>query len=272
MKSRQKAGTLSLWLSCRVNRHSDSVEGLRVVRIFLGVILLLLGIGCSPFRENQALPENIGGACSTDGVCAAGLVCNRDGACAPVGSEGTGGPGAECSADSSCRTSLICNSIGQCSVPRDIPAGSDSRCLADLDCAEGLVCSADNRCAAVGTDGTTAEGEECATNESCRVGLVCGPEGTCTTLTAWEGAYCDEPQNDDVPRVVFKIPRGPRDTEFYGLPYPNDIRLYGTTKDLSGFPGVGAGEIPGNLVNDYVAAYREHILGYGMNETVYYRF
>jgi len=72
--------------------------------------------------------------------------------------------------------------------------------------------------------------------------------------------------------VFFRIPQLGQASDFYTLPHPNDIRRYGLTTNFEGFPGVGESPIPGDLLNQYIAGNRQPSLGFGLNETVYFRF
>jgi predicted esterase len=106
-------------------------------------------------------------------------------------------------------------------------------------------------------------------------GLLC-LSGICTKaalLQPWSGAGCD-PTEAATPTVLFHVPRAsdPPSSDFYQLPFPNDIRRKNGKIDLTGHPTPGARLLPFDLVARYMAAIEQDSTGFGVNEAIFFRF
>jgi hypothetical protein len=69
--------------------------------------------------------------------------------------------------------------------------------------------------------------------------------------------------------VLFRVPRStdlPTNSDFYRLPFPNDIRKHNGRISLQGHPR------PGGLVDLYIGAIEADSTGFGTNQAVYLRF
>ncbi|MEE2755923.1 MAG: hypothetical protein VYA30_04655 [Myxococcota bacterium] len=225
---------------------------------------------CEPFRDNEALPLATGQACETDAVCAAGLLCSREKVCAAVGSPGTLTSGAPCSEDADCQSRFVCNAKGLCSTPRNQDA--DAVCSSNDDCNGDLVCSSEARCQELGEPGTNQLDTSCQAASDCGLGMTCGTDRLCVVLPTWTPSECSIDTPDGVPGLRFVIPGLNSTTDFFTLPYPNDIRRQQTITDLSGFPGSTNFPTPAELLSQYVSANETPRYGFGLNEAVIFRF
>ena len=232
--------------------------------------LFTLWTGCQPWRANDAVPARAGENCSANVQCGAGLLCSRSGTCEAAGSTGTLGNGASCQEDTECQSDFVCNSRGQCRRPQSLV--EDETCLATADCGAELVCSHEGLCAVGGQQGTAADGDDCSSEADCRLGLTCGIDGACTPRLTWQSGVCGQSSDSNTPGIRFVIPDLDTPVDFFSLPYPNDIRRQQTITDLSGFPGRDSFPIPAELLNQYISVNEQPRYGFGLNETVYFRF
>ena len=167
-------------------------------------------------------------------------------------------------------------------LPQCVEAGkgdAGESCRVDSDCLGG------QRCAFVGFSvqcvpaGHLDLGASCAAQADCSQGLYCA-SGECSPPTpplgvpSFSGVECAEPDDDNV-AALFAIAgtsEAEKNTDFFALPFPNDIRLRDGKVDLTGFPTPGTGLIDQDLVKDYVAALERDATGWSTNPTVYFRF
>jgi len=207
-------------------------------------------------------------ACKKDGVVVTGDT--DDTAAPPTGLSGEGG---DCLGTTDCAGVLVCASEGVCAQPGSFGTTSFGEdCFATQECEAGLVCDREETCNTPGGPGTAGSGDECATLSDCQSGLSCY-EDACTgfDFPVWEGIEC--PGSDPPFRVHFEIPRGPTGhADFYRLPFPNDIRVDGTTVDVSEFPTSGfefldAGDVPASIIESYDTDFA----GFGTNQAVFFR-
>ena len=77
-----------------------------------------------------------------------------------------------------------------------------------------------------------------------------------------------------MPTVLFHVPRASDSpgTDFYQLPFPNNIRRKNGRIDLSGHPTPGVRLLPFDLVARYLAAIEQDSTGFGVNEAIFFRF
>lgn len=203
-----------------------------------------------------------GGPCSHTSDCTGTQVCIA-GLC---GDPGTTPLGGNCTATRDCASGLYCSPVGQCA-----PAGAgaaDSSCTADGDCQAGLRCVYDGFHGACGSAGAGEAGSPCSAQTDCLAGLFCssGSSGAPRTCESFGAAFPPYPgpscaSDDGGLRVYFEVPRsGAYPSDFFRLPYPNDIRVHttdgGPQLDLSDFPtpGVGIADV------DLVALYRDALV------------
>lgn len=242
----------------------------RVVLVLATVVSLTLFLGCDTEEVPGGPPGGkVGDPCKVTEDCALTLVCAGDGTCQQSGSKGTGIQGDGCGFNNDCVFNLICSSSGHCTIPGTGTAGSP--CVGNQDCSRELLCSSAGSCAHPGDPGAKGLKEQCLDPADCALGLVC-IDDLCTALSYWAGVECAD---DDGPlRSYFEIPRsGETVTEFYRLPFPNDIRLKGGKIDLTGHPNPGTA-LPaeyGDVVGSYLKAISEDVTGFGLNTAVLFR-
>jgi hypothetical protein len=234
----------------------------------LSVIALLGALGCSPLRDNEAVPSQLGEACARVEDCAAGLVCTQAGACQAVGDPGTAGREEACGEDADCQIGLVCGGAGRCARSRQ--GEVSDVCNSDASCAPGLRCANNGRCARQEDPGTAAEGEACAASADCGFGLICGAGEICAPVPPWSGVECLP--EEGAARPLFEVPRGVRTGDFFRLPYPNDVLRTGDRLDLSGYPGTEQAPEPGDAISAMLAAVGLSVDGFSLNPAVIFRF
>lgn len=107
-------------------------------------------------------------------------------------------------------------------------------------------------------------------------GLLC-VSGLCTkaALSSWAGAVCgDVEDNTAVAKILFHVPRPtdpPTATDFYRLPFPNDIRLKNGKVSLAGHPRPGPRILPFDLVDRTILAIEAESTGFSANPTMILR-
>lgn len=186
--------------------------------------------------------------------------------------------GDECIAWDDCINGLTCAHDGICRA--DGAPGTltkDSECVASSQCRFGLVCSSGGLCADPGDPGTAGFDEACADTTDCQLGLTCsGDQCKGLELPFWPGATCDSTAESPDYKVYFEVPEeGEALSDFYRLPYPNDIRALDDDRlDLSGHPSPGillplVGDVVGNMIRVIES---ESLGKFGANESVYFRF
>ena len=209
-------------------------------------------------------------ACVTNAECTGGKVCAAH-RCSVPGSIGIGG---NCSANRDCIGGLFCSPSGTCS-----PAGTEG---VGGTCSTGTECNADLACKLYGLGGTCAAagssdlGQSCVTTGDCIAGLSCGAAGTCMrTVDAYPpfaGVACAA--DADPFRVFFEVPRpGNYPSDFFRLPFPNDIRVNDDgTLDLTDFPRPGSSILGFDLVDRYADSLSAGFSGFSSVGGVTFRF
>ncbi len=253
----------------------------------------------------EPVGAGIGDGCTTTSECRVGLQCEQ-GACEAAGTSVVGQQctvTAECVDDAYCGPILRCNAgpAKQCEGPEDCiseefpnadciltpviqcqPGGAGEAgepCWLDKDCKGGLFCDRVGLVGACAEGGETDWGESCTKNSDCYAGLVCAGEGedtSCRTLTeglalaaSWDGVECDA-ISDENPRVHFEVPGSKPLSEFYRLPFPNDIRL---GSDMTkAHPAPGKGVLDFDPVARVLEAAADGMDGFGTSPTVFFRF
>jgi hypothetical protein len=234
------------------------------------LVAVVFAAGCS-FLKSDSPEVDAGGALTGAGVgvackkspdCRSGLSCVA-GACAPAG---VAIQGAACILSAECTPGFFCSQEGTCVAAGLNPLGSV--CAKEGDCASGLTCVMD------GLSGKDF-GQTCLKPAECLGGLICA-SGQCTKaslLPGFAGASCGT-QSELYSKVYFRVPRAgdpPTDTDFYRMPFPNDIRRLAGKISLKGHPRPGARTFPFDLVDRYIQAIEAEPMGFGANQTVYFR-
>lgn len=241
-------------------------------------------------NEDEWGDADEGDACTTTDDCGYGLVCGPDNTCIESGvSDRCDG----CSSNEDCRFGLICTSAyvcDECGLERNCfggpgpgcDGGPGTPCAGQEDCNETLVCAGDGTCQDPDTaeEGVAGPGEACETTEDCRRGLVCFSlgleESVCQAPEVWSGVDCQQSYDDesdtDVPfKVFFEIPRSTDVTEFYRLPFPNNIRFRGGHIDMSGHPAPNT-PLASGVIEAYLDAIENEATGFSTQAAVFFRF
>ncbi len=184
--------------------------------------------------------------------------------------------GEPCAGDDDCQSGLRCAGNGTCLYPKEPGTASEGEaCVATQYCRWGLVCNHEGLCAQSGTDGTGGAGAVCTTDADCEATFWCEDE-TCRGygIPLWPGVTCTDPEEDSGPfRVLFEVPGDTPPSEFYRLPFPNDIRTRDGRPDLSGHPSPGLLDPDlGDVVGAAIQTLEEQVSGFGNNAAIYFRF
>ena len=244
-----------------------------MIRLFVSMLAMLalcLSSGC----EEDDKPTSDGGGggavegepCQRTADCAAKLVCSGGRTCERPGETGTNGKGDGCASNVDCQAEFVCASDKKCVDPGT--GGDGDRCKGNEDCAAELLCSASLTCAKPGAPGTLGQGETCAATPDCALGLICLEE-ECTPLQFWPGVTCNE--DTGAFRAYFEVPRGGQAlSEFYRLPFPNDIRKKEGKVDVSGHPNPQI-KLPkeyGDVVGEFFKRINADVTGWGLTTAV----
>jgi hypothetical protein len=228
--------------------------------------------GSAALPDAGPIPEGlaVGMACDNSAQCRRGLTCdNASKTCVPGGFVIQGG---SCLLSAECVTGNYCTPQQVCAPSGKLPAGS--ACSSEGDCAGGLLCAQSGLSGLCQAPGVSDIDHSCVQTADCMAGLQC-IGGVCTkgSLAVWSGVPCSAAE-DPVARYYFRVPRATdpaSNTDFYRLPFPNNIRLKGGLVDLTGHPRPGARLLPFDLVDRYVKAIQAEFTGFGANETIYAR-
>jgi hypothetical protein len=191
---------------------------------------------------------------------------------------------------SGCQQTADCDEGHYCTYARDChPGGTTSegdQCDTTANCQAGLVCAIEGLTSVCVTPGTSAIGEACSTSADCQAGLFCPTSqdaaATCVSpvpsddvepppsLPLWGGATC--PPDDENAVAYFVVPREDSDTDYFRLPFPNDIHRTATgALDLTNYPNPGSSMATG-LVDRYLQALEENVDGFSRSPVVAFRF
>lgn len=211
-----------------------------------------------------------GEKCASASACATTLVCAGDGVCKDPGQAGTTGPGQGCASNADCLYHLVCASDLKCRPPGK--GGAGDACKGNESCKRELVCSSGLKCAKPGGSGAKTAGTACNAQKECALGLVC-VDGKCGALSYWAGVKC---ATDVGPaRPYFELPRdGKKLSDFYRLPFPNNVRMKGGKVDVSDHPNPGTA-LPksfGDVVGSYYKQIGKELDGFGVNQGIFVRF
>lgn len=241
-----------------------------------------------------AFGNRIGEECSGDSECRPGLGCGGGGTCEPSGTTAVDDGcvvSAECADGASCQIPVECLSsepasvcgLAACLPSEEREEGTD--CVQPGSCGDGLRCNLIGFTGVCEPEGTGDVGQTCETHGDCRDPLLCGPpnallgttEFTCQIPAAvaqdvfMPDAECEDLDPNDAFRVHFDVPGDDPLSEFYRLPFPNDVRLSSAGIDMSGHHNPGLLYIGGAFVDLYLDAVSE-LRGFSTNPTVFFRF
>ncbi len=234
------------------------------------------GLSCHPTEALCKKKGQEGLGCAKFEDCEKGLRCASSGLCAKTGTSGTAATGEACTRPDDCMFGLTCGKTGVCAEGGSNDVGG--ACAGHNDCKAGLLCAtrqdgAGTACAKKGDPGTAMLGDACRAALDCSVGLLCGLRGKCEIFTPFSGVSCENPSDVKGPfRIFFEVPRsGKPVSEFYRLPFPNDIRRRDNgTVDLSGHAAPDKDD-PEGLVQRHFRAIESEIKGFGVNQVVLMR-
>lgn len=242
--------------------------------------------GCDAVFGGEESPTGVaegagvGDSCSVAGDCRTGLRCD-DGLCTATGSQPENG---RCTLSAECADGLYCSELSICALAGE--AKVDESCNSNGDCLPGLYCELRGFVGVCSEPGTGDSGDTCQSTADCLAGLGCiQPDPTvnataCTPGSAGGGLVLVTPVECEPPgipdggdfQVFFEIPRaGEEVTEFYRLPFPNDIRLSGGRIDLSGHPRPEL-DVVGNVIKTLIEQAESDISGFGTHQAGFFRF
>jgi len=229
--------------------------------------------------NNTPIPTGarVGESCDAQTRCRQGLQC-EDGVCAFVGGQGDGEP---CQLTGDCALGLYCDAVTSlCSGAGSADVGEE--CGVESDCLPGLRCAPRGFSGECVSTGQGDIGSVCESSSDCYAGLNCATNpiapdegqvclaGLIGLPQPWAGVECEE---DAGPfRAYFEVPGSEPLSDFFRLPYPNDIRLSAGRPDLTGFPTPGDGILGYDLVQRYVDAVESRQNGFGLSPAVQFRF
>ncbi|HIA02539.1 MAG TPA: hypothetical protein EYN66_11620 [Myxococcales bacterium] len=248
--------------------------------------------------------------CKHTGECRPGLACTANQVCGPAGTQLIGQacaisaecqPGSYCeSLIKGCRGNISGELAGTCEQHADCPTNATEQydCVAvSSQCKEagggrqGDVCSTDGHCISglscafqMGFFGFCTAGgagdirTPCTANSDCQAGLICGPTEACMSLLElgeyyeWEGTTC-ETNDKGAARAYFELPNpdGSSRTDFFRLPFPNDIRL-ASGHAATSFPSAGPFTTDIDPVGAIATRINQELKGWSPAPTVVFRF
>lgn len=241
-------------------------------RSCLGVVIV--AAACADTSSIKIGNRDVGEACAMTSDCKAGQTCEADVCTLSV--EPSTGPqrGDACDDDSDCAPDLYCGTQDVCTVTQGKGAGET--CGLAEDCGSGLVCHGnDSICvdpADTNGSGVKDLDESCSGLTDCRRPYVCSiliEPNICTKLPFYAGPDCSRTDDEaGLFRVYYELPPEvlPTDEpyEFHRLPYPNDVRVSGSTLDLAGHPQPGA-VFGTDIAGATIAKVQENFNGFAIN-------
>ncbi len=206
-----------------------------------------LGLACESgvCKAVGVTPAN--GTCLLSAECAAGLQCGWAGFCVPAG---TGDVGTECSSSSSCMSGLFCNLMslsGVCTAQSASAGDLGATCAHSSDCMNGLICSSARK--------------------------ICVPGSLTLNPDLYPGVECDEDGDAAAPfQAVVEMPADGTYTDFYTLPFPNDLLKVNGHIDVSKHPAPGVGFVGFDAIAGVKAEIGNEMTGFGLSTAIYMRF
>jgi hypothetical protein len=231
---------------------------------------LLVGVVGLAGCFTKGIADFGGKTCGAAADCSGGQVC-AGGHCKDPG---TGVPGNPCSATRDCAAGNYCDGVaGACTAGGSIPSGG--ACASDKQCLPPLRCDLTGFYGTCTPGGSVDVGGTCAANQECLSGLWCGQNGKCAALVEAFPPYPGTTCTDEGPfRAYFEVPRpGRPPTDFYRLPFPNDIRVSAAgALDISDFPKPGPTPLGVDLVQLYVDTWTADFDGFSTAAGIAFRF
>ena len=245
-------------------------------------VTYVVPMGCSssvepPVADIVEGPKNlrIGEACESTKECDYNLLC-LEGECAMVDDKPLNHP---CVSNGECQPGLFCSLAGICAEAGEGQQGDP--------CSTGAECDKTHYCRSLGGSGYCSPagsgdiGAGCSDDGDCLAGLSCNSSGECDRanlnfgLTPWAGVgatACQDDGDGEPIRFHYEIPRTDV-TEFFRLPYPNDVRIRNGRVSLEGFPLPGPGLLDFDPVARIVDAIEADTApGFSLIPTVFFRF
>ena len=254
------------------------MSGLRTLSI-TAVVACSLFFACSKAKSGGSgspdagpIPSGlgVGAVCQNPTDCRSGLACDvASKTCVPGHGVIQGGA---CLVSGECLGGNYCTQQQKCAASG--PGAAGAVCSSEGDCASGLLCAQTGLTGLCHAQGTSDIGLGCAQTTDCLAGLLC-VGGNCTkaTLSPWPGVQCDVAE-DSHAKIYFHVPRAtdsPTGTDFYRLPFPNDIRLKNGKVSLAGHPKPGPRLLPFDVVDRYITAIEAEATGFSANPTMLLR-
>jgi len=253
------------------------MSGMSTLR-FSALVAFSLSLACSKSNSGGSSPDagpipsgaGVGEACQTTSACRSGLACDlASKLCVPGGSVIQGGA---CIVSGECIGGNYCTQQEKCAASGKGAAGAV--CSSEGDCASGLLCAQTGLTGVCQAQGTGDINRGCAQTAECMAGLLC-VGGICTkaVLSPWTGVACSDVE-DNLAKIYFHVPRATDptvNTDFYRLPFPNDIRLKNGKVSLSGHPKPGPRILPFDLVDRYITAIEAESTGFSASPTMFLR-
>ncbi len=242
---------------------------------------------CQPGHQTPA-----NGACLLTAECATGLSCGWSGFCTAQPA-GPGKVGEDCAKTADCSGGLFCkfkaasqcpsgSTCGLCTVPDAANVASEGE-----ECTTAAACPPDMVCEMIGLSGVcklaTGAGDigaPCAKAKDCLAGLACStnqkacvPGSLLLEPDLYSGVECADDAEAAAPfSAIVHIARAATGTDFFSLPYPNDILLKNGHVDLSQHPHPGLGLIGFDSVAATAAEVSQEMTGFGLTTGMYVRF
>lgn len=247
---------------------------------FTALVACSLLLACSKFNSGGGespdagpIPSGagVGEVCQTVSACRSGLACDlASKTCVPGRSVIQGGA---CIVSGECLGGNYCTQQQKCAASG--PGAAGAVCSSEGDCAAGLLCAQSGLTGVCQAQGTGDVNRGCAQTADCMAGLLC-VGGLCTKamLSPWAGVQCGDVE-DNLAKIYFHVPRAtdpPTSTDFYRLPFPNDIRLKNGKVSLAGHPKPGPRLLPFDVVDRYITAIEAESTGFSANPTMFLRF
>ena len=268
-----------------MNRTDPSITP-AVLRVLLVAALSFGLCSCDAIFGGDETPTGatgaagVGDSCGATSDCRSGLRCDS-GVCQATGSQPEGG---RCTISDECADGLYCSALGVCAAAGSIAEGGS--CSTNADCLPGYYCELAGFSGSCQPPGTGDIGDECQTAADCLAGLGClqvdpsDARTVCTPGVAAGGLVLVSPvecEESGVPEggsfnVHFEVPRsGETPTEFYRLPFPNDIRRHGGSIDMSGHNRPDL-DVVGNVIKTLMLQIEADTPAFGPHQAVFFRF
>ncbi len=206
-----------------------------------------LGLACDAgvCKTEGKTPKD--GACLLSAECATGLQCGWAGFCVDAGA---GDVGTECSSSSNCKSGLFCNLLslsGVCTAQSATAGDLGATCAHSVDCMNGLICSPARQ--------------------------ICVPGSLTLNPDLYPGVECNDEGDDAAPfQAVVEIPAAGTYTDFYTLPFPNDLLKVNGHIDVSKHPSPGVGFVGFDAIAGVKAEIAKEMTGFGLTTAIYMRF